>query len=541
MQSNHDVDVLIAGAGPAGLTAALQLARWGVRVRLVDAKSGPATSSRALNTHSRTLELYDQLGILGDLAPFGTRVNAFVRHLPDGPVRMAYEYDGLPTRFPYMFMVDQVITERVLRGHAAAHGVTVEWHTELRSFTQDPDGVEVLLEHTADGRTHTETVRARYLWGCDGGHSTVRKALRLPLQGDTAHTWLVADARLDAPLARDAIHWLFPPGGAVLLFPFPDPHKWRLLDTTGHGDPGRPDLVAAEFGARIGQALGTRVTIEEPTWVSSFTVQQRAVPAMHVGRCFVSGDAAHVHSPASGQGMNVSLQDVHNLAWKLAMVVRGEAGPALLETYDAERLPVGRALLTSTREVSEIAMVSITAEDARGSDRPFLRRLVREMSGLALHYADSPLTVPDHVNASAAAGPRPGQRLTQVGAADADSPGWTMLRAALREPAWHLLLFGAAGTAPAPAAASPAWLRTHLITPGPAGSPGAGTIPDPDLTLHRVLAADPGHWILIRPDGYLSARGHHLDSTTIDSVLARVPGLRQAEGGRHTGTAPSPR
>jgi len=131
-------------------------------VRLIDTKSSPATTSRALNTHARTIEMYDNIGVLGDIAPFGTRVNAFVRHNPDGPARLEYEYDGLTTRFPYMFFVDQVITERVLRGHAAVEGALVEWNTTLRTFTQDSHGVDALLDH-ADGRT--ESIRAQYIFG----------------------------------------------------------------------------------------------------------------------------------------------------------------------------------------------------------------------------------------------------------------------------------------------------------------------------------------------------------------------------------------
>ncbi|MCO5968052.1 FAD-dependent oxidoreductase [Actinoallomurus soli] len=523
--SSHDVDVLIAGAGPVGLTAALQLARWGVDVRVVDAAPGPATTSRALNTHSRTLELYDQMGILGDIAPFGVRVNAFVRHLDDGPLRLDYDYTGLETRFPYMFMVDQVITERVLRGHAAAAGATVEWNTALRSFTQDGAGVRAVLENAGG---EEEIVQARYLWGCDGGHSIVRKSLRLPLQGESTYTWLIADAVVDTPVARDALHWMFPPDGLVMLFPFPDPHKWRLLDTTGEGDPNRPEEVAARFSAKFSQALGRETRVETPTWVSTFTIQQRAVPAMHVGRCFVSGDAAHVHSPASGQGMNTSIQDAANLAWKLAMVLRGEADPGLLETYDAERVPVGQALLASTGEVMEVAMT--TGEDGRDSDYAFLRQLIRGMSGLALDYAGSPLTTGGG-NASGAAGPRPGERLTQVGAADADSPGWTVLREAIRRPGWHLLVFAPAD---APRTA-PAWLRTHLIVPHGPGperhrheGPGLGTalIHDADLRLRQTLGAGAGDWILVRPDGYLAARGSGFTPEALGHILARVPFLR---------------
>ena len=511
---HHDVDVLVAGAGPVGLMAALQLARWGVSVRLVDAAPGPATTSRALGTHARSLEIYDQLGVLDDISPHGTRVNAFIRHHGDRPARVDFNFDGLPTRFPYMFDLDQVITERALRGHAGAAGVGVEWNTKLVSFQHDEDGVTAVLSRGEGSYATQETVRARYLWGCDGGHSTVRKTLEFPLVGEAAHTWLIADAIVHTDLDRDGVHWLFPGGGALMVFPFPDPGKWRLLDTTGEGDAEDPAEIARQFSTKLSRALDRDTTVESPSWVSKFTIQQRAVPTMHVGRCFVSGDAAHIHSPASGQGLNTGIQDSYNLAWKLAMVVQDHADATLLDTYDAERVPIGEALLASTGEVMNTTMADTATTDTQAADSAFARKLIRNMSGLTITYPDSPLTLPDEPGG----GPRPGQRLTQISAADAQSPGWITLRALLRTSAWHLLRFAgnprpttpdevSAGTT-----ARPSWLETVTISQqrpdhNDLDDRDDRQVWDPDGRVQDTLAATGGDWILVRPDGYLSARG----------------------------------
>ncbi|MFJ6015740.1 FAD-dependent monooxygenase [Streptomyces sp. NPDC092952] len=532
--TDHDVDVLVAGAGPVGLMAASRLARSGVSVRLVDAATGPATTSRALGSHARSLEIYDQLGILGEVAPHGTRVNAFIRHQGGRPNRLDFDFAGLPTRFPYMFNVDQVIIERVLRAHAASAGVAVEWNTKLESFQQDGAAVTAVLRFGAGAEAAVETVRARYLWGCDGGHSAVRKTLQLPLEGESAHTWLIADAIVHTDMDIDGVHWLFPQGGALMLFPFPEPGKWRLLDTTGEGDAEQPEQIARQFSAKLSQALGRATVVDTPTWTSKFTIQQRAVPAMHVGRCFVSGDAAHVHSPASGQGLNTGIQDAYNLAWKLAMVLHGHADATLLDTYDAERVPIGQALLASTGEVMNTAMVDGTTEhtgDPRETDRGFMRRLIRNMSGLAIAYPDSPLTVPGNEPGE---GPRPGERLTQLSAADAQSPGWTALRAELRTPDWHLLVFpGSKDTTgkdhvTTATGSLPAWM--DIVTVSQERPDDDHGVWDPDGRVRDTLAANDGDWILVRPDGYLSARG--TGGLSLHAALNRLTSLHTSKPAR---------
>lgn len=519
--SGHDVDVLVVGAGPVGLMAASQLARAGLTVRSVDAATGPATTSRALGAHARSLEIYDQIGVLGDVTAHGTRVNAFIRHQREGTTRLDFDFGTLATQFPYMFNVDQVIIERVLRGHAATVGVTVEWGTALKSFEQDADGVTAVLRRG----DHSETVRARYLWGCDGGHSTVRKTLGLRLEGESAHTWLIADAVVHSDVDRDGVHWLFPKGATMMLFPFPEPSKWRLLDTSGEGDPDDLDQIADQLRTKLSEALGRPTPVERPTWVSKFTIQQRAVNAMHIGRCFVSGDAAHVHSPASGQGLNTGVQDAFNLAWKLAMVVRGDAEPSLLDTYDAERVPIGQALLRSTGTVMDTTMSGPHDGAAAGdADVGFMRQLIRSMSGLAIAYPDSPLTVAGDTDGAVVIGPGPGERLTQVDAADAQSPGWTILRSVFRTPTWHLLTFGAPPIEPVDL---PSWLPAVHVTPHRPVST-ASAVWDRDGSVRRSFGATDGDWILVRPDGYVSARGN--GAPELHEALASLGDLRSSVG-----------
>ncbi|MGV9979410.1 FAD-dependent oxidoreductase [Micromonospora wenchangensis] len=542
-QENDAPQVLVVGAGPVGLTVAHELLRRGVRVRLVDAAPGPARTSRALATHARTLETYDQMGLLERLQPRGRRVQAFTLH-QDGTVltRLGTDYSHLPTRFPYTVMIDQVITEEVLRTAVEELGGRVEWGVRLESLSQRDDAVGVRLRGPDDAVTE---LTVPWLVGCDGGHSTVRRCLGLRLVGSSSETWLIADATVDADVPQDSIHWVRTRRGTVMLVPFPEPGRWRLLDTAEADHADDPDVIGARFSTKLSAGLGRPVRVQRPTWVSVFTIQQRMIEQMRVGRCFVAGDAAHVHSPASGQGMNTGIQDGYNLAWKLAMVVAGRADATMLDSYPAERVPIGRVLLGSTRKATAAVQLR---NPVLGTVLPLVVRLVNrvpalrgrvqrkimgEMSALGVSYPGSPLTMA----ADPGPGPAPGGRVAQVTAAGALDPGWAQVLAELRDPRWSLLVGEAAVRAVAELPADvAAWLSVRTVVASSARVDTAGAaegtggaeaarhrpLPDPAGRVRADLGLGPRGWLLVRPDGYLAARG---DDFSAGSVTGAIPGV----------------
>lgn len=496
-------EVLVVGAGPVGLLAACALLRQGVRVRVVDAKHSPAVTSRAIATHPRTLEVYDQLGLAERMVERGRRISAFtLYHNGNQLARLDADYAKMPTAYPFTLCIDQVHTEEVLRDAVAECGVKVEWGVRLVSFAQDADGVRAVLEHP-DGRA--EPVAVPWLLGCDGGHSTVRKHLGLALVGDSVDTWLIADAQVRTDLPRNSIYWVRSGALTMMMVPMSAPGAWRLLDTSWTDPDVAPDEVARRFTEKLSAGLGRETTVADPTWSSVFTFQQRMVTGMRVGRCLLAGDAAHVHSPASGQGMNTGLQEAHNLAWKLAMVLRGHAGADLLGSYSAERVPVGRALLSSTRTATFLVQLK---NAAAGVALPIVfgvvraiprirvaiqRKVLGGVSGLRLAYPDSPLTVP-----GGGRGPAPGERVTAV-ALPSGSPERASLSERLRQPGWLLLV---PGSPPGPGT----WPAAPWLEVCPIGE-RAG-LPDPHGKLVSALGLAPDDWILVRPDGYVAARGN---------------------------------
>ncbi|MER5886577.1 FAD-dependent oxidoreductase [Streptomyces sp. NPDC001941] len=540
--------VLVAGAGPVGLTAAHELARRGLRVRLVDAASGPARTSRAVATHPRTLETYDQMGVVSEIIARGRKNRAFTMYAEGRRlVRLDADYSTMPTAYPYTLVIGQTETETVLRAAVARLGVEVEWGVRLTGFTQDLHGVRAELAHP-DGTV--EQVDADWLVGCDGGHSTVRKQLGLKLAGESADTWMLADAPVSTDLPPDTIYWTHTGGQALMMVPYAREGHWRLLDTAPASREDDPRPAEERLTAKLSKGLGRPVVVGETEWTSVFTFQQRMVERMQDGRVFVAGDAAHVHSPASGQGMNTGIQEAYNLAWKLAAVEEGHAGAGLLETYSEERVPIGKALLGSTRTatflvqlknlVASLALpvVFTVVRNVPPLRRAIQRKVLGGMSGLRIGYDESPLTttgVFDYVSGAGpvvVAGPEPtpapypGQRATAAPVHDSDSPGSRAYAAELRDPRWTLLLAaGGKGPGDVPvgvaftaAAQYGEWLSVRTV--GGSGPDGPAPLDDPGHTLRRGLNLLPGGWLLVRPDGYVAARGSVLSRGALAGAFA---------------------
>jgi 2-polyprenyl-6-methoxyphenol hydroxylase-like FAD-dependent oxidoreductase len=343
--NSHATAVLIVGAGPTGLTLACDLARRRIPFRLIDAAPEPFRGSRGKGTQPRSLEVLDDLGVVDELLQDG-RFHLPIRfHGADGSQEDIDMHAGRHPRpdVPYAssMIIPQWRVEKAIRERMLALGGQVEYGVSLIAIDQDAEGISATLAH-ADG--HTETLRSAYLVGCDGGRSTTRKLAGIAFDGETieAHRMLVGDVSATA-LDRDHWHTWRGKDGMLALCPLPGTQQFQFQAAVGPEMSEEPSL--ALFQRLVQERSGRQnIVLSEVTWMSLWRANVRMVDRYRSGRLFLAGDAAHVHSPAGGQGMNTGIQDAYNLSWKLAAVWRG-ADAALLDTYQEERLPVARALL----------------------------------------------------------------------------------------------------------------------------------------------------------------------------------------------------
>ena len=340
-----DVPVLIAGAGPTGLTAALELSRLGVEVRIVDRAAEPAPQSRALAVQARTLELLRVRGVAQAMVPLGNRARGAALHAAARKIA-ELDFDRMPSEFNYILMLPQSETERILTEQLERQGVKVERGVEVTAVRDS--GPDAMVTMRMPGGT-TESVRASYVIAADGPHSALRKAIGLDFPGRTLpHDYLLADLRVDGDLAQDQLSIFLARNGFVAVFPMGG-GRFRLMATDPDGIVGGEDNPAVgQIQQLVARTVHIPMRLHSMNWSSRFRINSRHMRSLRAGRVFFGGDAAHVHSPAGGQGMNLGIQDMINLSWKLAMVLDGRAKPELLETYSSERLPVIRKLIGFT-------------------------------------------------------------------------------------------------------------------------------------------------------------------------------------------------
>jgi 2-polyprenyl-6-methoxyphenol hydroxylase-like FAD-dependent oxidoreductase len=340
-----DTPVLIVGAGPTGLVLALRLARHGIACRIIDRNQGPGQASRALGVHARTLEFYQQLGFADIVVAQGIRVN--IMHLREHGVDVARltlaEMGAGLSPFPFLLSYAQDDHERLLVELLRAAGVTIDWAVELEAFTQTDSGVQASL---IDRNGTRQVCAAEYLCGCDGARSAVREQLGIGFPGGTyQQRFYVADVGIDAVGSRDAFVSL-DLSGFALMMPVRGGGAQRIVGIVPAHLTNSETLEFSDVQPSAEALLG--IHVESVNWFSVYHVHHRVAEHFHRDRCFLLGDAGHVHSPLGGQGMNTGIGDAVNLSWKLAQVLTGRAKSSLLDSYEPERIVFARLLVQTT-------------------------------------------------------------------------------------------------------------------------------------------------------------------------------------------------
>jgi len=508
MDASKNASVIVSGAGPVGLTMACELARHGVRCRIFDKNAEAATQSRALAIFPRTLEIFHAIGMLDEVLAEGQRLKAVTLYNESRQLAQM-KLENVDSPYQFVLSLPQSRTERILEARLGALGVRVERGMEMTGLEQAGESVNARYRR-ADGSE--EGIEAAWLLGCDGAHSAVRHGLKMTFQGEQyEEEFLLADVKVDSELATDEAHLFLSKEGLLAYFPFAGGRGRIIADERPGTKHELKEPTLEELREIVKRRCHRRLDVSDAVWTAWFRISHRMVERYGSGRVYLAGDAAHIHSPAGGQGMNTGIQDAFNLGWKVALVARGEAGPRLLDSYEAERMPVARSVVAITDRMTRMATAQNAAlQHLRDwllpvlTGIPYVKEAMAErMAEVSIDYRGSKW-VENH-----GLGPvQAGDRAPDVVLFDRMAREERRVFDLLKRPGFVLLVFDACEPTPV----AEGILRNlpgevYRVT-RPGVEAGPGMLEDRDCQARRVYGVgDEGLLVLIRPDGYVGFRG----------------------------------
>jgi 2-polyprenyl-6-methoxyphenol hydroxylase-like FAD-dependent oxidoreductase len=512
------VDVLIVGAGPTGLMLGNQLGRRGVRAIVIDRNPGPSIHSKALGVQARTLEIYSHLGIAEQALELGMRAtgaNLWVEGRRAARVPLGDIGRDL-SPYPFLLILGQDDNERLL-GESLHHGGTdVQWNTELVDLSQNPERVCATLKRTGGS---PQEIEADWIAGCDGAHSAVRSLSKINFVGAPyERVFFIADTQVTGPMAPGELNIYLWRGGFHLFFPMRGSDHWRVVGILPPDLVDRDDLDFDLVFPSVRKEAGSSLLLQACSWFSTYRIHHRRAERFRDRRCFLLGDAAHIHSPVGAQGMNTGLQDAYNLAWKLALVTSGRAGGRLLDSYENERVPVADRLLKTTDQAFSVLssnrwLAGLVRTQVAARVMAFAMGLertrefaFRTISQIGIGYPKSPLS--ETLAGFPEDAPRAGDRFPWVRLKLSPNGPTEDLFARLDDTKFNLIVIGQSSL-PANATELNGLVLTHQVPDDP--------LNDRDLSRARIPKPS---FYLLRPDGHVGLAGTRLEAASLNRYRA---------------------
>ena len=548
----YDTDVLVLGAGPVGMTLANELARHGVRPRIVDKAPGIREVSKAMILHVRTQEVLEKVGVARRLAAEAEPLTEVVVHAYGKHIG-AWDLDAIDSPYKHPLILGQNRTQHALRDLLTAQSVEVQWNSEAVSLDITDEGVAATLKTTdpESGRINEETVIARYVVGCEGSNSLVRRTLNLTFAGDryTGEQFIQADCRIKWALPKGRSYLFLTAVGYLMVIEFPGDVVRVFISLPDNPEAAGAQAAANQLGAvesaseeptldeiqtHLTQLSGFDCELSDATWLARYRTSHRYANRFGQGRAFIAGDAGHVHVPIGGQGMNTGIQDAFNLGWKLAGVVKGALRPAILESYHDERHPVAESLIKGTNfAYTGILAPNEIRQCAARLFGPFLIRshavqdfMRNTLEELKVFYPGSPL----NLDLGGTQGPKPGERVLDATLVRASDRATVTINGLTRGASWSAVLFGGRGgesaidslgaLADSIAERFGGAVSPYAIVAGRQAPTAVGNwLLDCLHLAHERYGVTGPAFYLLRPDTYIAARGPLADGAKLIAYL----------------------